>query len=45
MMFNGDKKLISFFIATWCKGSTTDFDSVSIGSNPIVVTIFNNPVA
>jgi hypothetical protein len=23
----------------WCKGSTTDFDSVCIGSNPIVVTL------
>lgn len=45
MMFNGDKKLISFLIATWCKGSITDFGSVCIGSNPVVATIFNNPVA
>ena len=28
-------------IAPWCNGSTTDFGSVSIGSNPIGVTSVN----
>lgn len=26
------------FIALWCNGSTTDFDSVRVGSNPARVT-------
>ena len=28
-------------IATWCNGSTTDFDSLCIGSSPNVATKFN----
>lgn len=30
--------MVSFahlYIEDWCKGSTTDFDSVGIGSNPV----------
>lgn len=40
MMFNWGQKTYFFFITIWCNGSTTDFDSVCIGSNPVVVTIF-----
>ncbi len=40
MMFKWGQKTYFFLIATWCNGSTTDFDSVCIGSNPVVVTIF-----
>ena len=39
-MFKWGQKTYFFFIATWCNGITTDFDSVCIGSNPVVVTIF-----
>ena len=30
--------IVSLFIAIWCNGSTTDFGSVSQGSNPCVAT-------
>lgn len=32
-------KVIRNNIAPWCNGSTIDFGSISIGSNPIGVTI------
>ncbi len=35
----GSEKLTAWINAAWCKGNTTDFDSVDTGSIPVAVVM------